>query len=91
MLKMGSKWVPNRIIDAEGARKPLDRHLGRYHNALGAILGALRRILSDKRSPKGGGSTPARQQRANNGAAPASGPLYREQRVQLARTSLESY
>ena len=25
---MCSKWVPNRIIDAEGGRKPLDKHLG---------------------------------------------------------------
>ena len=45
-LKMGSNLVPNRIIDAEGVRKPLDRHLGGYHSALGAIVGALGRILS---------------------------------------------
>ena len=38
---MRSKRVPNRIIDAEVVRKALDRHLGRYHSALGAILGAL--------------------------------------------------
>ena len=25
--KMVPKWVPNRIIDAEGVRKPLERHL----------------------------------------------------------------
>ena len=25
--KMGPEWVPNRIIDAEGVRKPLDRPL----------------------------------------------------------------
>ena len=31
----------NRIINAEGVRKALDRHLRRYHSALGAILGAL--------------------------------------------------
>ena len=41
--KFGSQWVPNRIIDAEGVKKPLDRHLGGYDSALGAILGALRR------------------------------------------------
>ena len=40
-LKMGSKRAPNRIINAEGVRKALDRHLRRYHSALGAILGAL--------------------------------------------------
>ena len=51
-LKMDSKWVPNRIIDAEGVRKPLDRHLGGYHSALRGILGALGRILSAIRSPK---------------------------------------
>ena len=27
MLNMDPKWVPNRIIDAEGVRKPLDRPL----------------------------------------------------------------
>ena len=27
VLNMGPKWVPNRIIDAEGVRKPLDRPL----------------------------------------------------------------
>ena len=36
-LKIGSKWVPNRIIDAGGVRKPPERHLGRYHNALRRI------------------------------------------------------
>ena len=39
--KVGSKWVPNRIIDVGGVRKALDTHLRRYHSALGAILGAL--------------------------------------------------
>ena len=42
-LRIGSKWVPNRIIDSEGVRKPLDRHLGRYHSALRGILAALGR------------------------------------------------
>ena len=41
--KMGSKWVPNRIIDAEGVGKPLDRYLGRYDSALEGILAALGR------------------------------------------------
>ena len=59
-LKMASKIVPNRIIDAEGVRKPLDRHLGRYHSALGAILSALGRILSAIRSPKRGLETASR-------------------------------
>ena len=40
-LKAGSKWVLNRIIDAEGVRKPLGRHLGRYHSALRANLALL--------------------------------------------------
>ena len=44
--KMGSKWIPNRIIDAEGVRKALDRHLGPYDSALRGILAALGRILS---------------------------------------------
>ena len=39
--KMGSKWVPNRIIDVGGVRKALGTHLRRYHSALEAILGAL--------------------------------------------------
>ena len=39
--KVGSKWVPNRIIDVGGVRKALGTHLRRYHSALGAILGAL--------------------------------------------------
>ena len=58
-LKMGSKLVPNRIIDAEGVRKPLDRHLGGYHSALGAILGALG-------CPKWEQETPIFQQSFNN-------------------------
>ena len=45
-LKIGSKWVPNRIIDAEGVGKPLDRHLGRYDSALEGILAAPGRILA---------------------------------------------
>ena len=45
---MGSKWVANRIIDAEGVRKPLHMHLGRYHSALKDILAALGR---EKREP----------------------------------------
>ena len=44
-LKMCSKMVPNRITDAEGVRKPLDRHFGRYHSALRGISDALGRIL----------------------------------------------
>ena len=52
-LKMGSQWVPNRIIDAEGVRKPLERHRGRYR-ALRGILGALGRILSAIRWPQEG-------------------------------------
>ena len=43
--KMGPKWVPNRIIDAEGIKQPFDRHLGGYHSALRRVLGALGRIL----------------------------------------------
>ena len=69
---MDPKWVPNRIIDAEGVRKPLDRHLGGYHSALGAILGALGAILSAIRWPKGGGNisdppTTPREQAAERG------------------------
>ena len=45
-LNMDSKWFPNRIIDAEGVRKPLDKHLRGYQSALRGILGALGRILS---------------------------------------------
>ena len=45
-FKLGSKWVPNRIIDAEGVGKPLDRHLGRYDSALEGILAAPGRILA---------------------------------------------
>ena len=53
-LKICSKWVPNRIIDSERVRKPLDRHGGRYHSALRAILAALGRVLSAIRSLKVG-------------------------------------
>ena len=45
-LKLGSKCVPNRIIDAEGVGKPLDRYLGRYDSALEGILAAPGRILA---------------------------------------------
>ena len=51
-LKIGSKWVRNRIIDSERVRKPLDRHVGRYHSALRAILAVLERLLNAIRSPK---------------------------------------
>ena len=54
-LKIGSQWVLNHIIDAEGVRKPPDRHLGCYHSALGTILATLGRVLIAIRSPKGGG------------------------------------
>ena len=53
-LKIGSKSVPNRIIDSERVRKPLDRHVRRYHSALRAILAALGRVLSAIRSLKVG-------------------------------------
>ena len=71
-LKIGSKWVPNRIIDSERVRKPLDRHGGRYHSALRAILAALGRVLSAMRSPKVGTSdsnppTTEREQPAGRG------------------------
>ena len=65
-LNMCSKWVPNRIIDAEGVGKPLDRHLGRYHSALRDILGALGRILSAIEPPNRGGRRPNRQQPHEN-------------------------
>ena len=52
-LNIGLKWVPNRIIDSERVRKPLDRHVGRYPSALRAILAALERLLNAIRSPKG--------------------------------------
>ena len=45
-LKLGSKCVPNRIIDAEGVGKPLDRYLARYDSALEGILAAPGRILA---------------------------------------------
>ena len=48
-LKIGSKRAPNRIINAEIVRKALDRHLRRYHSALGAILGALEGYKMAKR------------------------------------------
>ena len=45
-LEFGSKSVPNRIINAEGVGKPLDRYLGRYDSALEGILAAPGRILA---------------------------------------------
>ena len=51
--KICPKWIPIRIIDSERVRKPLDRHVGRYHSALRAILAALERLLNAIRSPKG--------------------------------------
>ena len=46
----GKNWVqkrvPNRIIDAEGVGKPLDRYLARYDSALEGILAAPGRILA---------------------------------------------
>ena len=45
-LKLRSKCVPNRIIDAEGVGKPLDRYLGRFDSALEGILAAPGRILA---------------------------------------------
>ena len=65
-LSWRPKWVPNRIIDAEGARKPLDRHLGGYHSALGAILGALG-------CPKWDQGAPIFQQPCNSPATTACG------------------
>ena len=53
---MAPKWGPNRIIDAEGVKKPLDRHLGGYPSALKGILAALGRVLSAIRSLKVGPS-----------------------------------
>ena len=64
--KISPKWVPNRIIDAEGIRKALDRHLGGYHSALGAILGALEGYKMANR-----GDNPLRL--SNNCAATACG------------------
>ena len=63
---MRSKWVPNRIFDAEGVKKPLDRHLGGYPSALRGILAALGRVLSAIKRPEA-------PRPANNFAAPASG------------------
>ena len=51
---MGPKWGTNRIIDAEGVKKPLDRHLGGYPSALRRMLAALERVLSAIRSLKVG-------------------------------------
>ena len=52
-LKLGSKWVPNCTIDAEGVGKPLDRYLGRYDRALEGILAAPGRILAAIYGPLG--------------------------------------
>ena len=52
-LKIGSKSVPNRILDAEGVRKPPDRHLGGYQSALEAILAAPGRVLAAIYGPCG--------------------------------------
>ena len=64
--KMGPEWGPNRIIDAEGVKKPLDRHLGGYPSALRGILAALGRVLSAIKRPEAPGP-------ANKQAAAASG------------------
>ena len=53
MLRLGAKCVPNRIIDAEGVGKPLDRYLGRYDSALEGILAAPGRILAAIYGPFG--------------------------------------
>ena len=45
-VKLGSKCVLNRIIDAEGVGKPLDRYLARNDSALEGILAAPGRILA---------------------------------------------
>ena len=50
---MCPKLVPNRIIDAEGVGKPLDRYLGRYDSALEGILAAPGRILAAIYGPGG--------------------------------------
>ena len=50
-VKIGPKLVPNRIIDAEGVRKPLDRPLDGSWMHLGAFLAALEVLL--ERSKKG--------------------------------------
>ena len=42
---MGSKWVPNRIIDAEGVRKPLDRPLDGSWSGLEGSWSALGVLL----------------------------------------------
>ena len=64
--KVGSKWVPNRIIDVGGVRKALGTHLSRYHSALGAILGALDGYKIAQRADK-------ELQPFNSGAAKACG------------------
>ena len=45
VLNMGPEWVPNRIIDTEGVRKPLDRLLDGSWRYLGALLEALGVLL----------------------------------------------
>ena len=44
-VKMGPKWVPNRIIDDEGVRKPLERLLDGSWRHLGTLLAALGVLL----------------------------------------------
>ena len=51
---MNPKSGPNRIIDAEGVKRPVDRHLGGYPSALRRMLAALERVLSAIRSLKVG-------------------------------------
>ena len=76
--KISPKWGPNRIIDAEGVKKPLDRHLGGYPSALRGILAALGRVLSAIRSLKVGPvisnpPTPERKQPAGRGSGGEEG------------------
>ena len=68
---LGGVWgalaVSNCIIDAEGVRKPLDRHLGRSRSALGSswsALGALKRgrgIQDRLKGRSGGGQGEVRE------------------------------
>ena len=67
------KLVPNRIIDAEGIRKALDRHLGGYHRALRAILDALGAILSALEGYKMAQRRDYTLRRSNNRATTACG------------------
>ena len=88
-LRMSPKLVLNRSIDAEGVRKPLDRHLECYHSALGAILGALGRILSAIRSPTEGRGP---SKLATSGRPQPAGPYIRDSGDELpvqARSLIE--